>query len=108
MKGISADEIGVAPTHRANFGGSFDPGRWFVNANVNYQDEAIWRDVLDARYWGPTDAFTSLNASVGARMNNNRVTLSLIGTNLLDEEIQQHVFGDIISRKIIAQAHLRF
>lgn len=108
VKGVSASEINVAPTHRANVGASWDARTWFINGNVNYQDDAIWRDVLDARFWGPTEGFTSVNLGTGVRFNNERVTLSVIATNLLDEEIQQHVFGDIISRKIIGQVQFRY
>jgi outer membrane receptor protein involved in Fe transport len=107
VKGIAAEEINVPPTNRANVGVSWDRGRFFLNASVNYQDEAIWRDVLDARYWGPTDSFTSMNAGAGVRVNEN-ITISLTGTNVTNERIQQHVFGDIISRKITAQIRFRY
>lgn len=107
VKGIPANEINVPPTHRASLAGGWDSVRFFVNASLNYQDGAIWRDVLDARYWGPTDAFTSIGANAGMRLNDN-VTLSLTGTNLLDEKIQQHVFGDIIGRRFTAKAQFRY
>jgi iron complex outermembrane receptor protein len=107
VKGIPAEEINVPPANRANAGASWDGGTYFVNASINYQDEAIWRDVLDARYWGPTDSFTSLNAGVGFRLN-QRATISVIGTNLTNEKIQQHVFGDIIARKITGQIKFNF
>ncbi|MGZ8853824.1 MAG: TonB-dependent receptor domain-containing protein, partial [Thermoanaerobaculia bacterium] len=106
VKGIPAEEINVPPTNRANAGASWDGGTFFLNASVNYQDEAIWRDVLDARYWGPTDSFTSMNAGAGVRVNES-ITISLTGTNVTNEKIQQHVFGDIISRKVTAQIRFR-
>jgi len=107
VKGIPADEINVPPAHRANVGGSWDRGVYFVNGNVSYQDKAEWRDVIDARFWGPTDSFTSVNAAVGVRLN-ERTTVSVTGTNLLNEKIQQHVFGDIISRRITAQVRFNY
>jgi outer membrane receptor protein involved in Fe transport len=107
VKGAPADEINVPPAHRANVGGSWDRGHYFVNGNVSYQDKAEWRDVLDARTWGPTDSFTSVNAAVGVRLN-EKMTVSVTGTNLLNEKIQQHVFGDIISRKITAQVRFNY
>ncbi|MGZ8798016.1 MAG: hypothetical protein ACXW2F_11785 [Thermoanaerobaculia bacterium] len=67
----------------------------------------MWRDVLDARFWGPTDSFTSVNASVGVRLN-ARTTVSVMGTNLLNAKIQQHVFGDIISRKVTGQIRFSY
>ena len=107
VKGIPAEEINVPPTNRANAGASWDRGIFFLNATVNYQDAAIWRDVLDARFWGPTDRFTSFNAGAGVRVNEN-ITIALTGTNVTNEKIQQHVFGDIISRKITAQIRFRY
>ena len=107
VKGIPEDEINVPPTHRANLGGGWDSGSFFVNGNVSYQDEAVWTDVLDARFWGRTDSFLTIGAAAGVRVS-NAVTLSLTGTNLLDERMQQHVFGDIIGRRITAKVQLRY
>ncbi|HET7711151.1 MAG TPA: hypothetical protein VFL80_04415 [Thermoanaerobaculia bacterium] len=57
---------------------------------------------LDARYWGPTDSFTTINASAGFLLS-DRTTITVTGTNLANASIQQHVFGDIIARKITGQ-----
>ncbi len=102
VKGIPEGEINVAPANRVNTGVSWVGGRYFLNGAVTYQDEAIWRDVLDARYWGPTEAFLALNASGGIRVN-ERITITVTGTNLTDRNIQQHVFGDVIGRQLTAQ-----
>ncbi len=94
------------PKSRWNVGMAYDPGRWFVNANVNHQDDAYWADVLDVI--GVTEAFTNVNASVGMRLMDERMTISVIGSNLTDEKVQQHIFGDIITQKITGQISLRF
>ena len=107
VEGISADEVNAPPADRVNSGVSWDRGRFFLNTTVHYQSAAKWRDVLDARYWGPTGSFTSFNAGGGVRLNDN-VTVSLTGTNVTNEKIQQHVFGDIISRKVTAQVRFRY
>jgi len=99
-------EQNLPPTWRANVGLGYDPGRWFVDVNANYQDEAFWGDVLFAH--GTTDAFTMVNASVGVRLLDERMTLQVIGANIFDDEVQQHVFGDIISRKVSGQVGFRF
>lgn len=106
-EGVDVREINAPPSDRINAGASWDHGRFFLNTTVHYQSRAEWRDVLDARYWGPTDSFSSINAGGGVRMTDN-ITLSLTGTNLTNERIQQHVFGDIISRKVIAQLRFRY
>ena len=99
-------EQNLPPTWRANLGFGYDPGRWFLDVNANYQDEAFWGDVLFAH--GTTDAFTMVNASAGVRLAGDRVTLQVIGANIFDDEVQQHVFGDIISRKITGQIGFNF
>ncbi len=60
------------PEWRGNLGLSFDNGGFFVNTNVNYQDEAYWADVPLAV--GSTDAFTQVNLAVGFRLLDERMT----------------------------------
>lgn len=108
LEGIGLDETNIAPENRFNLGLAYNGPKWFFDVNANYVDEAFWTDVLDSRFWGPTDDYTMLNASVGVRLANDKVTLSLIGTNVTDEFVQQHVFGDIIERKITGQVRFSF
>jgi iron complex outermembrane receptor protein len=107
VRGIPSNEVNVPPSHRANLGAGWDRGTWFVNANVNYQSEAVWTDVLDARYWGTTDGFASVNAAAGVRLS-SRTKVSITSTNVFDEPIQQHVFGDVIGRKVIARLQFKY
>ena len=108
FKGIEDAETSQnrPPEYRANLGVSFDNGGFFVNTNVNYQDEAYWADVPLAV--GSTDAFTQVNLAVGFRLLDERMTLQVIGSNIFDEDIQQHYYGDILSRKITGQIGFRF
>ena len=73
---------------------------------LNYQDEAYWADVLFAR--ASTPAFTQVNAAFGWRFASDRVTLKLVAQNLFDEDVQQHIFGDIIGRKLAGQVSIEF
>jgi outer membrane receptor protein involved in Fe transport len=106
ITGADPADVNQAPEWRANLGIGQEINRFFWNATVNYQDEAYWADVLFAR--APTDAFTQLNASVGWRFRNDSLTLKLIGQNLTDEKVQQHIFGDIIDRRLSAQVSITF
>lgn len=106
--GIDVSEINRPPESRANAGLSYNGDRYFVDGNINYVDDARWTDVLDSRFHGTTDAYTIVNVSLGIRLADDRVTLSIIGNNIFDEEALQHVFGDIISRKISGQVAWRF
>jgi len=103
VRGIPADEVNIPPTSRANLGLSYDGRTFFANTNVNYQGKAVWRDVLDSRYWGPTDPFTQVNLSFGVHLFDGKATASVIAQNLFNARVQQHVFGDIISRRVTAQ-----
>ncbi len=106
--GTVRDPINSPPENRVNAGISVSGGRFFFNANANYQDEAFWTDVLDARFWGPTDAFTQVNLGAGVHFGEDRTTLSVNAQNVFDEDVLQHVFGDLIERKISAQLLFRF
>ena len=66
---------------------------------VSYTDNAFWSDVLDSRYWGSTPAFFQVDGSIGRDFAKKRLKLVLNATDLLDDRIQQHVFGDIMGRK---------
>ncbi|HKB12148.1 MAG TPA: hypothetical protein VKD69_15910 [Vicinamibacterales bacterium] len=37
-----------------------------------------------------------------------RVTTLVKGTNVLNEDIQQHVFGDILKRSIVAEVRFQY
>lgn len=107
VTGIDPDEINLPPSNRFNASIAYDSDKFFADTAINYVDEAFWTDVLDARFWGTTDEYTSFNLTVGYRFNDN-VTLSVIGNNITDERIQQHVFGDIISRRITGNLKFAF
>ncbi len=103
FRGFSADdvsEIPAPPTHRLNVGlnGTFGVIRAGVTAN--YSDGAYWTDVLTARFHGWTEAFTMVNATVSAELQEGRIKPSLRVTNLLNQEIQQHFFGDYLKRQV--------
>jgi outer membrane receptor protein involved in Fe transport len=100
--------VNIPPEHRVNLGASFNGERIFASAVVNYVDEAFWTDVLDSRFWGFTDSYTAVNGTIGTYLGGDRVTISLTGHNIFDEEIQQHIFGDIIARKVTGQLLFRF
>jgi len=99
--------VNIPPEWRFNGGLAYGGDKFFWSANANYQDEAFWTDILDSRFFGPTDSFTSVNAAAGYRFG-DKVTLQVDGQNILDEDIQQHVFGDIISRKVTGRIIIEF
>jgi outer membrane receptor protein involved in Fe transport len=101
-------EIAIPPRHRFNVGLNLNTRRFVGNASVNYADKAFHTDVLTADYDGWTDAYTLVNGTFGVKWAQGRVVTSLKGTNLLNEKIQQHTFGDVLRRSIFAEVKLHF
>ncbi len=96
-------EVEPGPRNRFNVGGRYDGPRAFGALDVNYTDKAFWNDVLDAPYHGFTDAYTMLNATLGVKLASGKLVVSLRGTNLLNQRILQHIYGDVIRRTVVLQ-----
>jgi outer membrane receptor protein involved in Fe transport len=99
-------EVGLAAKNRFNVGVSYNGARLLGNLNVNYSDEAFWNDVLNAPYHGYTDSYTMVNASVGVKLADGKATLSLRGTNILNQKILQHIYGDLTRRSVLAELRI--
>jgi iron complex outermembrane receptor protein len=106
-EGFDLSELNLPPENRFNAGVGFTYQRFFGNVAVSYSDSAFWQDVLDARYSGTTDAYTLVNGGFGVRWN-NRFTTSVKAINLANDDVQQHVFGDILKRQIMAELRVTF
>jgi hypothetical protein len=98
-----AVELALPPTNRFNAGFNLDCPRILASASVNYSDKAFWSDVLTSPYHGFTDRYTLVNGSFGVRWAGARVTTLVKVNNLLNRDIQQHVFGDLVTRSIIGE-----
>ncbi len=96
-------EVGIPSEHRFNAGLGYSGKQFFGNVNVNYAGKALWVDVLNAGYAGFTDDYTMLNATLGVKLAEGKVMVSLKGINLTNDVIQQHIFGDILKRSVIAE-----
>jgi hypothetical protein len=108
VEGFDPRETNFPANNRFNAGFNFSASRYLGNLAVNYSDEAYWQDVLDLRFAGATDAYTLVNAGFGVRWLGERVVTSLKVTNLLNEEVQQHVFGDILRRQVAGEVRFTF
>jgi outer membrane receptor protein involved in Fe transport len=95
--------LALPPTNRFNVGFNFDGARWLGSASVNYTDKAFWSDVLTSAFYGFTDAYTMVNGSIGAKWGQGRITTLLKVNNLLNQDIQQHVFGDVLKRSGVVE-----
>jgi outer membrane receptor protein involved in Fe transport len=101
-------ELNLPAKNRFNIGANFNRGRFLGDLNVTYSDSAFWQDVLDSRYAGTTEGYTLVNGGFGVKWANNRITTSVKGTNLANQDIQQHIFGDIVKRQIVGELRVNF
>ena len=97
------EELTLPPTHRVNVGGSLNGTRFLGNASVSMASAAFWSDVLTPAFHGYTDGYTMVNGSFGVRWNNGAVTTLIKVTNLFNQSIQQHIFGDILRRTVVGE-----
>lgn len=106
VEGIDLSEVNIPSENLFNIGVAGTHRGLMYSATVSYQDEAFWADVLDARFHGFTDAVTTLNLTFGYEFQN--VSLSVRATNVTDEAFQQAFVGDVIGRRVVAEAGINF
>jgi outer membrane receptor protein involved in Fe transport len=102
-----ATALGLPPTNRFNAGVDFDTARFLGSAGMNYADKAFWSDVLTSQYFGYSNHYTMVNGSFGMKWSQGRIITLIKGTNLLNEAIQQHVFGDVITRAATLEIRIK-
>lgn len=96
-------ELSLPPTHRVNAGVSWDGARFLGNASVSTATDAFWADVLTPDFHGYSDGYTLVNGSFGMKWSGGTVTTLIKVTNLLNQSIQQHVFGDVLRRTVVGE-----
>jgi outer membrane receptor for ferrienterochelin and colicin len=105
--GFSADGINLPPSNRFNAGMNLNYGRYMGNVSVGYVGRAYWQDVN--LYGGYTDAYTLINLTAGSRIDRSgKYTAMLKISNLANELIQNHIYGDIMKRQITGELRKRF
>jgi outer membrane receptor protein involved in Fe transport len=103
-----AAELALPPNHRFNVGFNAAGDRLLGGASVNYSSDAFWSDVLTSPYHGFTDAYTLVNGSFGVRWMGGKVTTTIKANNILNQSVQQHVFGDIIKTSVLGEVRLSY
>jgi iron complex outermembrane receptor protein len=106
--GTGINDINWPPKNRFNAGVNFTYSRYLGNMSVNYTDSAYWQDVLDARFAGTTGAYTLVNGAFGVRWLSDRLTTSVKVTNLANQEVMQHIFGDVLKRQVVGEVRVEF
>jgi len=108
LPGTTINDINWPAKNRFNAGFDFSRGRFLGNLMASYTGEAYWQDVLDLRYAGTTDDYTLINGGVGIRWAGQRVVTSVKFTNLANQEVLQHIFGDVLKRNVIGEVRFTF
>jgi iron complex outermembrane receptor protein len=108
LPGTTINDINWPAKNRFNAGFDFSRGRFLGNLLASYTGEAYWQDVLDLRYAGTTDDYTLINGGFGVRWAGQRVVTSIKFINLANQDVLQHVFGDVLKRQIIGEVRLTF
>ena len=102
--GFDISELNLPSQHHFNIGAGYNgPKLAGQRRRSATQSSAYWQDVLDSRFHGPTDGFTIASGTIGYKWRGDRLVTSLKVSNLFDEEILQHVFGDVTRRQIVAE-----
>jgi outer membrane receptor for ferrienterochelin and colicins len=103
-----AGSLPAPPRDRFNAGVNMNAKRYLASFSVNYSGKAFWTDTRDASYYGYSDAYTMVNCSFGVRWSEGKVVTSVKAMNLFNEEIRQHIFGDILKRRVFGEIRLGF
>ena len=106
--GFDISELNLPPKHRFNAGVAYNGPRFVGNLGVSHASDAFWQDVLDSRFHGPTEPYTFVNATVGYKWRGDRLVTTLKFTNLANQEILQHIFGDITRRQVVGELRVGF
>jgi outer membrane receptor protein involved in Fe transport len=103
-----ASELALPPTNRFNVGFNLSIRRLLASGTVNYTDKAFWADVLSSPFHGFTDAYTLVNGSFGVKFPATKMTALVKVNNILNKDIQQHVFGDIVKRSVVGELRFQY
>jgi len=101
--GLIADTsnfINIPPRHRISLSGQIDRERWFAGVTADYVDKSFWQDVLTSDFWGWVPDYTLVGIRGGYRWPGRGIAVTGQVTNALGDELQQHIFGDRIGRRV--------
>ncbi len=101
-------EINIPAKNRFNAGFNFNKSRYLGDFNVTYAGSAFWQDVLDEPFHGTTKAYTMANGGFGVKWAHSHLTTSVKSTNIFNQDVMQHVFGDIIKRSVLGELRVNF
>jgi hypothetical protein len=109
--GVVADTsqfVNIPARNRLSLGVGVDRPRWHAAAAWDHVDRTFWQDVLTSDFWGYVPSYDLVGLRGGVRFPRQDLELEAQVTNLLDRDVRQHIFGDIIGRRITFSLAYRF
>ena len=100
-------QLSLPPRHRFSAALSVDGRRFLGSASLTTATRALWADILTPEYHGYSPGYMSVDGAFGVKWRGGTVTTSIKATNVLNRSIQQHVFGDILRRTVLAELRLQ-
>ena len=100
-------ELNLPPTHRFNAEVNWNGSRLLGSASVNAATRAFWSDVLTAGFHGYTEGYATVNASFGVKWQDGAITTTVKVSNLFNQTVQQHIFGDLLRRTVLGEVKFR-
>jgi len=97
--GDVSEFVNIPAEHRVALGVQFERPRWFGSVTYDYVSRTFWQDVLTSDFWGHVPSYQLVGLRAGVRWPAQGLELTGQVTNALDDEIQQHILGDVIARR---------
>jgi len=100
--GITPDTsefVNIPARHRVSGSLGLDRPRWSASASWDYISGTFWQDVLTSDYWGFVSGYNLVGVRGAWRWPRQGLELTAQLTNLLNEPIQQHIYGDVLERR---------
>jgi outer membrane receptor protein involved in Fe transport len=95
----TADFVNIPARHRVSLSAQMDRPRWFASGSWDYVSGTFWQDVLTPDFWGFVSGYSLVGVRGGWRWPRQGLELTAQVTNLLNQPIQQHIYGDILERR---------
>ncbi len=98
--GDVSEFVNIPAEHRISFAAQLDRPRWHSAITVEHVTDTFWQDVLTSDFWGFVPDYTLIGLKGGIRWPERGLRVTGQVTNLTDDPIQQHIYGDIIGRRV--------
>lgn len=96
----TTDFVNIPARHRLSLAAQVNRPRWFAAASWEYVSQTFWQDVLTSGFWGFVPHYNLVGLRGGWRWPAPGLELTAQVTNLLNRPIQQHIYGDVLERRV--------